>query len=445
MRIALLTAGSRGDVQPLVALGRALARAGHGFTLVAPRGFAPLAREHGVPFHGAGPEDWPTPDDVAERVRRGEFGDAANLRGWPLLRFAYDLFARNMTRFTADALAACEGADAVGSASLTAFAGHSIAEKLGVPYFHAVPQPAMATRELPSPIFPPGPSWVPGYNRLTYWATERVVWRLNRESAASLRRDALGLAPYDGWVFDRVRREAPPVLTGVSPSIVPRPRDWAPNYHMTGYWFLDAPDGWSPPPTLAEFLASGPPPVCVGFGSMPSADPAADLRTIVAALERAGHRGIVLSGWAGLDAHARDLPATVLALDAAPHAWLFPRAAAVVHHGGAGTTAAAFRAGVPQVVVPVTADQPFWADRVRRLGAGPAGIPRKRLTAERLAAAIDRAVEDATRERARELGARVRAEDGGARAVEILERALSGRAKGAPVAGHALPFRSSGA
>lgn len=425
MRIALLTAGSRGDVQPYLALARALGRAGHGCTVVAPRVFATLANEYGVAFHAAGADDWPTPDRLQQMARSGEFGAKSGRGNLSFIKSVIELFARHMTRYTAEALPACEGADAIGYAALTSFAATSIAEKLGIRYFAAMLQAAFPTRELPSPLFPPGPSWIPGYNRLSHWAAERLLWRVSGESALRLRKEVLGLPPYQGWIFDLLRKAAPPVLVGVSPTVLPRPRDWAPYLHMTGYWFLDEPAGWTPPRALADFVASGPAPVCVGFGSMPSADPAEDVRTIVTALERAGQRGIVFSGWAGLRDHARALPSTVLALDAAPHAWVFPRAAAVVHHGGAGTTGAAFRAGIPQVVVPVGTDQPFWAHCVARLGAGPAPIPRKRLTAERLAAAISRAVgDDGIRARARDVGERVRAEDGATRAVEILERAL---------------------
>lgn len=423
MRIALLTAGTRGDVQPYIALARALARAGHAATVVAPRAFEPLAREYGVAFHPAGADEWPTPERLREAA--GEMDGLSRKGNLALIRRVMEVFAQHMTRYTAEALPACEGAEAVGYGALTSFAALSIAEKLGIKYFAAMLQAAFPTRELPSPLFPPGPSWIPGYNRLSHWAADRIIWRMSRESALRLRREVLGLPPWEGWIFDTLRKAAPPVLVGVSPTVLPRPRDWEPYLHMTGYWFLDEPAGWTPPRALAEFLASGPAPVCVGFGSMPSTDPAADVRTIVTALARAGQRGIIFSGWAELHAHARELPPTVLAIDSAPHAWVFPRAAAVVHHGGAGTTGAAFRAGVPQVVVPVGTDQPFWAHRVAHLGAGPAPIPRKRLTVDRLAAAISRAVgDDGIRARAHDVGERVRTEDGATRAVEILERAL---------------------
>jgi UDP:flavonoid glycosyltransferase YjiC (YdhE family) len=161
---------------------------------------------------------------------------------------------------------------------------------------------------------------------------------------------------------------------------------------------------------------------------MSGRNPAGTTRVVVEALERAGARGVLLSGWGGLETRA--LPPTVLALDFAPHVWLYPRAAAVVHHGGAGTTASALRAGMPSVVVPFAFDQPFWAERLRRLGAGPAPVPERGLTATRLAEAIRCAVEDPRmRNATRSLGERIRAEDGVGAAVREVERALNRRGR----------------
>jgi len=212
-----------------------------------------------------------------------------------------------------------------------------------------------------------------------------------------------------------------PILYGFSPAVVPTPTDWPAFVHPTGYWFLDAPRDWRPPVALSAFLAAGPPPVYVGFGSMRNRQPQVVTALVVEALERAGQRGVLHSGWDGL-AELR-LPETIFPVDSIPHDWLFPRMAAIVHHGGAGTTAAALRAGRPAVVVPFFADQPFWARRVYELGVGPYPLPRARLTAARLADAITAAVYDPTMlERAVALGERLRAEDGVSEAVRVLMR-----------------------
>jgi sterol 3beta-glucosyltransferase len=208
-------------------------------------------------------------------------------------------------------------------------------------------------------------------------------------------------------------------LYGFSSTVVPRPADWGSELALTGYWFLDRTRDWKPPRELEQFLAAGPKPICVGFGSMPSVDPEQTTELFTRALALAGRRGILLTGWGGL-ARAR-LPETVLALDAAPHDWLFPRVAAVVHHGGAGTTAAALRAGVPALVVPFIADQRFWGQRLTALGAGLGPLPRRQLQPEPLASALRALVENpAYGARAAKISEQLSREDGVARAVAAL-------------------------
>jgi UDP:flavonoid glycosyltransferase YjiC (YdhE family) len=210
-----------------------------------------------------------------------------------------------------------------------------------------------------------------------------------------------------------------------SPAVVPKPPDWGEHAHVTGYWFLDHPPDWQPPADLVDFLESGPPPIYVGLGSISSRDPEKTSRIVLDSLRQAGQRGVIATGWGGLS--QSDLPDEVFVTEAVPHDWLFPRMAAVVHHGGAGTTGAGLRASVPSIIVPVSNDQPFWGRRVKALGAGPAPIPRKRLTADRLAHAICVAVTDeAIRKRAAELGETIRAEDGVANAVRIINQTLGG-------------------
>jgi sterol 3beta-glucosyltransferase len=198
---------------------------------------------------------------------------------------------------------------------------------------------------------------------------------------------------------------------------------WSEHARVTGYWFLDHPPDWQPPADLVDFLESGPPPIYIGFGSLKSRGAEKAGRIVLDALRQSGHRGVIAIGGGGLS--ESDLPDEVFAVGSVPHDWLFPRMAAVVHHGGAGTTGAELRAGVPSVIVPVTNDQPFWGRRVRALGVGPAPIPRRRLTADRLARAICIAVTDESiRKRGAELGETIRAEDGVGNAVRIVNQAL---------------------
>ena len=223
-----------------------------------------------------------------------------------------------------------------------------------------------------------------------------------------------------------------PMIAGYSPAVFPKPTDWPAWVHVTGYWFLNAEAGWQPPAALVDFLQAGPAPVYIGFGSMAGRNPEQRAETAIKALERSGQRGILLTGWGGLQ--AGDLPDFVFAVDSVPHDWLFPQMAAVVHHGGAGTTAAGLRAGAPTVIVPFFGDQPFWGRRVAELGVGTRPIAQKQLSVERLAAAIRTAACDLDmRRRAQELSQRIGREDGIGRAVEVFHARIAEERQVLPV------------
>jgi UDP:flavonoid glycosyltransferase YjiC (YdhE family) len=421
VNIFILTVGSRGDVQPYIALGAGLQAAGHAVTLATLEAFASLVRESGLafqPIRGEFLELLQTPEGKAAIVGKGN--PLALLRQVrPMLRRMLD-----------DALVASTGAELV-IYHPKALGGYSLAEKLGVPGVLALPLPLYSpTTAFPSPILPLA-SLGPILNRLSHRAIVGLTSISVRGLVNRWRKEALNLPP----IRDELRLHGRPLLRlyGYSAAVVPSPADWDGHSVATGYWFLDRPHGWRPPEALLAFLRDGPPPVYVGFGSMPTQDAARTTATVLAALERAGQRGVLATGWGGLA--ATGLPASVYLLDAAPHDWLFPQMAAVVHHGGAGTTGAGLRAGVPTVICPFFGDQPFWGRRVATLGAGPQPIPQRRLTAEALGAAIRESVSDpAMRERAAALGAAVRAEDGVGRAVARIEEHIAQRD------GAALPY-----
>jgi sterol 3beta-glucosyltransferase len=300
------------------------------------------------------------------------------------------------------------------------YTGAALAEKLGVPFIQAYYIPYTPTAAYPSFILPSAPVNFGPLNRLSYSVARQVMWQPVRAADNRVRQEKLDMprAPVTG-PFNSPALRGQPVLYGFSPAVIPPAPDWGKDVHVTGYWFLDRSETWSPPPALRDFLEAGPPPVYVGFGSMSSQKPRETADLILAALAQAGQRGIILSGWGGLA--ASDLPASVFPLESAPFTWLFPRMAAVAHHGGAGTTAQGLRAGVPSVVIPFFGDQPFWGARVHALGAGPAPIPRKKLNVARLAAAIEQAVRDqGMRSRAATIGAKIRAEDGVGRAAQLI-------------------------
>lgn len=383
--------------------------------------FASLVASHGVEF-------WPIAGNVQEVAQSAEMAGLLERGSFVaiLAKMAKEA-ERGALAFAEGGLAACRGMDAVLAGIGGLFTAAALAEKLRLPLLQAYYIPFTPTAAYPSFIAPKLPAWLGGLlNRPSYYLARQMMWQGFRPADRLARRSVLDLPPAPFWGPRLHRRDLrTPVLYGYSPAVIPPPADWDADTHVTGYWFSDPPADWTPPPALEEFLAAGPPPVYIGFGSMSSRRPGETAELVTRALAQAGQRAIILSGWGGLD--GANLPDSVFTLDAAPFGWLFPRVAAVVHHGGAGTTAYGLRAGVPSVVIPFFGDQPFWGQRVAELGVGPAPIPRKKLTVERLAHAIRVAVTDpAMCQRAADLGVQIRAEDGVARAVGIVGQFAGG-------------------
>lgn len=415
MRIVMMALGSRGDVQPFAALAAGLAARGHDVRMLADPTFADLFTGRGVtliPTHGDVRQDMRS--DVVRRI----FDERAS--PFALARAMRSLGEQYAEGWTRDLLRHAADADLILPTGSAVFIGASVAEALGKPCIHAYPQPIMPTRYSPSALVPPLRRPMPWSNLVGALLAAQFFWQVFRSGVNRLRREMLGLKP---WPFlgpyGVMRAQHVPMLNGYSPSILPRPADWPDSIHVTGYWWLDHPD-WVMPPDVAAFLAAGPPPVYIGFGSMMPGDPAATTAKIVSAVRLAGCRAVLAGGWGGLKL---DEPTPdIFALDAAPHDRLLPHMAAVVHHGGAGTTAAGVRAGVPAVVVPFIADQFFWAWRLEMLGVSGGTIRHGALTADALAAAIRRCLDDqGLRDRAAALGVRVQAEEGLAAAVRVIE------------------------
>ncbi|SRR5579883_1671409 len=418
MRVTILAVGSRGDVQPYIALGLGLTRAGHDVTVATHDTFRDWVRERGLGYRPIAGDPRAILSSADRWLASGRVRHLV-----PAARTFVRMLRPLLPALLADYWRAAQGADVLVYSAVAAPAW-SVAERLDIPGIAAFLQPLHRTRLFPA-IGVPGAVRLGGdFNEWTHAAAAQLAWQPHRRQINAWRRGALGLppAPWTG-PFGRPHgdRAAIPTLYGYSSVVVPRPPDWGPDVHVTGYWVLAPASDWRPTPALEAFLAAGPPPVYVGFGSMTPRDAAPLTALAVGALARAGRRGVLLAGWGELG--AGPLPPTVIAVRDVPHEWLFPRVAAVVHHGGAGTTGAALRAGVPSVVVPLGFDQPYWAGRVAALGAGPRPIARRRVTAERLAAAITEATEDpGIRRRAAAIGSALRAEHGVAVAVAAIER-----------------------
>ncbi|WP_327399308.1 glycosyltransferase [Streptomyces sp. NBC_01288] len=405
-----MTAGSRGDVAPYTGLGHALARAGHEVTLVTHAGFAPLVAGSGVDFH-------PLPVDPRAELEssRGRGLHRSASGGGKLLRVV--TMARALVgRMTDDLLTAARTSEVLLLSSSLGPLGHAIAEGLSLPSMGVYLQPLAPTREFAPPVLGGG-SWGAVGNRVAGRGVSRAVEHVFTTAVPEVR-SLLGLPrTRPGAALRSRERRNWPVHHGFSPLIVPRPADWRPGLTVAGYWWPYDADTQLPP-ELRDFLDSGPAPVFVGLGSATVPDPERLSAEIVRALRRAGLRGVIQRGWGGLEAAGDD----VLTVGEVPHSALFPRMAAVVHHCGAGTTAAGLRAGVPAVPVPIQFDEGFWAARLVSLGVAPAAVPLRGLTADSLSAALVRATgEPAYAERARALGTRVRAEDGFAPVLAALD------------------------
>ncbi len=417
MRLTIVAFGTRGDVQPAIALGKGLQAAGYAVQIAAAltmRGwvqshgldYAPLSVDIHALMNSEGGQAW-------VESGRNQFNEIRHMKhllhehGWPAIQEMWAL---------------CQQTDVMISGFTSMTFVQSLCERLNKPHIMALLQPVHTTqdgRAIVTPFIASRPSRI---NKLAGWIFEVMVWWLT-SSLTNRLRETIGLAPTRRKAMFAALKSTP-TLYGFSPRVVPRPADWPESVCITGYWFLDDEDDWSPPQDLLDFLDSGAPPIYLGFGSMSNRNPEQTVQMMLDALAQTGQRGIIASGWAGLV--PQDLPESVYVLDSAPHSWLFPRMAGVVHHGGAGTTAAALRAGVPSTIIPHFTDQPYWARRVYELGVGAKPIPRHKLTADKLTGAIHTLVTDkATQQRAAALGEQIRAEDGVANAAQQIQQILS--------------------
>ncbi len=425
MQVVLLALGSRGDVQPFAALGLGLQARGYDVRLGVSRDLAAWVRAQGLAA-----EEFDVDIGLLSREGPGLAWEADGSRGFVHeVRLLADLARETAPAVAEGVLRITAGADLVVSGALTYDAASVVCDERGVRLVLGLMAPTSPARSGESTVFVALPDRTSVLNQVAAAVGATAAYRMFRPSGL-LVREELGrprstLAAY-------VRRAVrTPALLAVSTAVVPRAPEWGTQIRPTGYWVMPDAEDYQPPEALRRFLADGPAPVYLGFGSMVSRDPAALTTVLLDAVRQTGRRAVLSAGWTGLAGDAAELPDGVLTLGEVPHDWLLPRCAAVVHHGGAGTTAAAVRSGRPQVVVPHVGDQFYWGRRVRQLGIGPEAIRRHLLDADVLARAVEAAVATPRMAaRAAELGERVRAEDGVAVAVGLLD-ALVGRTGGA--------------
>lgn len=420
LQITILTVGSRGDLQPYCALGIGLKRAGHKVKVAAHENFESFVRKFDLEFA-------PIAGNIQEFLQSKQ--GQRLIAGEKLKPEEGD---KLLLQQLESAWAASIGSEVIIYTPLATF-GYHIAEKLGVPCFFASVMPLTPTgmfgflrfgQIAKNPL-------KKAINYGSYLLVEFLHWQRYRPLLNHFRTETLKLPPLP-YLGRRFRQKTPanvsriPVLYGFSSHVIPKPRDWPHWAYVTGFWFIDQASEYEPPLELEDFLGRKQLPLCFGFGSMTMANPEYLTHYIVEALKKTHQGGIILSGWGdvGRTVNVKD-SLRAFVIKEVPHDWLFPQVPAVVHHGGASTTAAVLRAGIPSVTVPFFADQPVWGEKLNRLGVSPAPIPYHKVSEVTLAAAIEVVLHDeGMRLKAQKLGEKIRGEDGVANAVEAFHRHL---------------------
>ncbi|MBV8932504.1 MAG: glycosyltransferase family 1 protein, partial [Kutzneria sp.] len=388
MKVVILSLGTIGDIVPYTGVAARLETSGHKVVFAAEESFRPAVEESGFELRSI-PIN--VPDLLAASPAQGRRKDRRGIR--------YVRKYMQALRTVSDAMIdACDGmVEAVGGADVllvsygAAVQGYLIAKSLGIPSMGLFLFPMTPTRDFPPALlgdrsFGPignklaGPIGLFPVSAASRWTKEFCRrLRLPPATMAAVNRDMAAT----NW----------PIRYGFSPTVVPRPVDWPDHVEVVGYWWPQPRGSWQPSPALVDFLSDGPAPVLITLGSLGSDENGWMSEIFVQAIRQAGVRAVVQAGAARLRGAADH---DMMTSGDVSHEWLLPQTAAVVHRAGAGTTAAALRAGIPAVPVPVSFDNSFWAGRLVRLGVSPGGIPAKRLAAEPLSQLIEKAANDAS-------------------------------------------------
>lgn len=403
--VVIFTIGTQGDVRPCVALGQGLQRAGYPVRIATSLNFAEMVRQAGLEFYPL------TADFQAMLESDRSIADhGLNLR--EIARIFRERYTKWAATWVSEGLAASEDAGLLIGVSNSILLAKALSEARSIPFAIARLQPMTLSGILPPVMFGLSRRNVPPFvSRGAFYLIFKLLWNVMRPAINEIVRPQLGLRPYP-WYGPYFRDlHTAKAINGFSRHVLPRPADWPENSQITGYWFLDQPQ-WTPPVALSRFLAAGPKPVYIGFGSMVSSNAKAFTQTVLDGVKKSGLRAVLATGWGALDGDDGPRGEQIFFLRQAPHDGLFPLMSGAVHHGGAGTTAAAARAGIPSVIVPFFGDQPFWAHCLNRRGVSPPALERKTLRADALASALQATQQPAMSQAAAALGRAVRAENG---------------------------------
>lgn len=409
MNITILTYGSRGDIQPFIPLSLGLMARGHSVKLVAPARFKTLAEEHDihlVPLAG-------NPEELSRHLNDSGMNFIKTVRG--LMTHAVEIGADVLQQ----AEAACKDADLIIHTFMHAIGAHTLAREKNIPDIHVQLFPMFTpTGDYPNISLPD--LKIRSLNRLTHVLSHQIAFGTSKFGYEQVRR-RVGISKRRLYSpFERSPLRPPtPILCAWSPIVVPPSSDWGSNVHVTGYFFGAIESNYRPDMELQSFLESGDPPICISFGSMVNREAERIDHIVRDALRQTKHRGIILAGWSGMVNHSSS---DVLYIDSIPHQWLLPRCRMIIHHGGAGTTSAGLLAGIPNIVIPHTADQPFWGNRVHAIGAGPKPISVNKLSVSNLTHAILEANDSVLHKHVQHIGRALSNETGVEKAINQIEK-----------------------
>jgi sterol 3beta-glucosyltransferase len=415
MLITMLTTGTRGDTQPFMALGLELKKKGYRVRIAASEAYQDFIESYGFEYAMLR-------GDVSKIIESGAADDAINADN-PLKFFSSlknEKMMGMMVNIQKDLHKACKGAGAIVYHPGAAI-GYFAAKEMDIPSILASPFPMTPTKDYPALIFYDRPRFGKIYNKLTHRIFEWGFWKIVSGPLKKYWVQQYGEGPNDfSCPYPKQRTAANPTIISSSPTVFSVSKDWPEHVHSYGNWFMDSDHSYQPEEKLERFLKAGEPPVYIGFGSVGDKKNAGETTALVIkALKLAGKRGIINTGGSGMN-QTEEIAEDILFVKDIPHEWLFPKMSAVVHHGGAGTTAEGLRAGVPSAIIPYGNDQFAWGRKIHELGAGAKAIPRKELTAEKLSAAISYTQVNEIRSKAQEIGKQIRAEKGAEKAAQVI-------------------------
>jgi sterol 3beta-glucosyltransferase len=412
--ITILCSGSRGDFQPYIALALELKKLGKNVRITGSRSFESFICSYGIDFYPI------QADFESLHVDKNMLKQAQTADNPLKMLLAFNKMKKYGIFMAKEFYAACEGSELIIYHPGVTM-GYFAAENLGIPSVLASPFPMHKTKEHTSVILYGRSKSNPFTNTVSYSMLQGMLWLASKGSVKGFWKEQFGSKPSKfGCPFERHTDRQHPAIVSCSNFVFKRPSDWNLNIYQSGYWFIEEQADYNASEELLNFINSGDKPIYIGFGSVFDMDDRYKMsKLVIDALVKSRRRGI-LCGMGNL----HNIPDSVFVIDSIPHSWLFERVSAVCHHGGAGTSAAGFKAGVPSIIIPSSNDQFAWAHRAYDLGVGSKPINMKKLTAENLSEAINFALQDEIASNAKTLAKNITTENGARDCAKIIVSCL---------------------